>query len=375
MTDSRPSLPVHLYERHVGVLGTDAGRRATYDWDLDLVTGDVTDRVLRPDLVSASLTPPLVLGDNVIATAPSDAADNFFGGLLPEGIWLQNLANDVGGSATDVHGLLAHVGADLAGALVIGEPAQAQDPIRVDDEQIAELLRTRSSYWVAGGGSALTGFQRKIALTRRGDEWWLGNGTWPTTHILKPVTPERRTAALSEDYALRLARHIGISDFTTEVVDIGSIPTLVVERYDRNVLADGSIGRIHQEDFAQALDIDWRPGANAKFEQNNPDSNLRRIAALADSWRILGAGGGVERPAVTLLRYTIFNVAIGNTDAHMKNHSILRPRLGRPRLAPLYDAAPIALDYEGRKRMALRIGGEDFQPDLTRRHLVDEARS
>lgn len=373
MSASRPPLPVRLYDRPVGELGTEGGRRATYDWNLELVTGDITNRLVRPDFIGASLTPPFVLGVAVVKTAAADAADNFFGGLLPEGIWLQRLANDVGESTDDVHGLLGHVGADLAGALAVGEPARAEEPVRVGDAEIAQLLATRSSYWVTGGGSSLPGYQRKIALTRHEGAWWLGHGTWPSTHILKPVDPDRRTAALCEDYTLRLARRIGISDFESDVIDIAGTPTLVVERYDRYEGDDGSIGRIHQEDFAQALDIDWRPGPNAKFEQNNPDSNLRRIAALADSWRSLGRGG--ERPAVTLLRYTTFNLAVGNTDAHLKNHAILRPRSEPPRLAPLYDAAPIALDYEGRKSMALSIGGEMFQPDLTRRHLVDEARS
>ena len=373
MTDTPAPLPVRLYDRLVGELGTEGGSRATYHWDLDLVNGEITNRTARPDLVSAALSPPFVLGDAVVQTASANAADNFFGGLLPEGIWLQRLANETGRSTDDVHGLLSNVGADLAGALSVGDALRAEEPIRLGDDELARLLATRSSYWVAGGGSSLTGFQRKLALTRRDDAWWLGRGTWPTTHILKPVEPDHRTAALSEDYTLRLARRIGISSFDSSVVDIAGTPTLVVERYDREIRQDGSIGRIHQEDFAQALDIDWHPGANAKFQQNNPDANLRRIAALADSWRTLGVAG--ERPAVTLLRYTTFNLAVGNTDAHMKNHAILRPQIGPPRMAPLYDAGPIALDYEGRKSMALWIGGASYQPDLTRQHLIEEARS
>jgi serine/threonine-protein kinase HipA len=373
VSDARSPLPVRLYGRAVGALGTEGGRRATFTWDRDLVAGDITSRGARPDLIGAALSPPLVVGDAVVETAAADAADNFFGGLLPEGIWLQRLANEVGESADDVHGLLSHVGADLAGALEIGRAAPAEEPVRLDDAEIARLLATRSSYWVTGGGSSLTGFQRKIALTRRGDAWWLGKGTWPSTHILKPVDPDRRTAALCEDYTLRLARAIGISDFDTGVADFDGTPTLVVERYDRELGENGSIRRVHQEDFAQALDIDWRPGSNAKFEQYNAGSTLRRIAGLADSWRTLGSGR--ERPAVTLLRYTTFNLAVGNTDAHMKNHAIVRPESGPPRLAPLYDAAPIALDYDGRKSMALSIAGQTFQPDITRQHLVDEARS
>lgn len=105
----------------------------------------MSNRVVRPDLIGASLTPPLLLGSTVIQTAAADAADNFFGGLLPEGIWLQRLANDVGESSDNVHGLLSHVGADLTGALTVGQATAAEDPVRVDDVEVAKLLATRSS--------------------------------------------------------------------------------------------------------------------------------------------------------------------------------------------------------------------------------------
>ena len=52
------------------------------------------------------------------------------------------------------------------------------------------------------------------------------------------------------------------------------------------------------------------------------------------------------------LRYMTFNVAIGNTDAHAKNFSLLHSALSKTTLAPLYDIAPQALGYDSQQALA-----------------------
>ena len=61
---------------------------------------------------------------------------------------------------------------------------------------------------------------------------------------------------------------------------IGGRTLLVVERYDRIVHADGTVERIHQEDFCQATGT----GPDNKYEENSGPS-LRRIAGLLASRR------------------------------------------------------------------------------------------
>lgn len=74
-----------------------------------------------------------------------------------------------------------------------------------------------------------------------------------------------------------------------------------------------------------------------------------------------------------LLRFLdalLFNVLIGNADAHSKNYSLLLEGPGAPRLAPLYDL--ISTRAYGRRfgrKMGMKYGGE-YRPDRIRgRHL------
>jgi serine/threonine-protein kinase HipA len=352
MTDL-DELPVRLYETHIGELVRSGGRallrwsdEAEERWGLN---SSVLSRGLRVGLTS------------------SDATESFFGALLPEGNHLETLAAEVKTVSNDLVGILGAVGADLAGALIVGSPSAARDPEKLTSEQIGELLRRASGFLVGGGGSALPGFQRKLTLSRIGGEWFRGNGSAPSTHILKPVDPDHRSAADAEMYTLHLAGALGLAPFESWVEIIADRPTLVIERYDREVV-QGRLERIHQEDAGQALGLPW--GGNHKFEQHNEGTTLRAISTILDT-RGAALRGTPDR--LKLLKYTAFNVAVGNTDAHAKNFSLLHSVDGGTKLAPLYDAAPLALDYANGSGMAMRINGKFQVPDITSVDLIEEA--
>ena len=215
------------------------------------------------------------------------------------------------------------------------------------------------------GGVRTPGFS---ALTRRDGSWWRGNGVIPSTHILKPVAAEYAASVESENYALQVARHAGLLAFETWTETVAGRPVLVVERYDR--VDDGdTVRRIHQEDAAQALRLPW--GGNDKFEQNNPSATLRGIAGLLDTGRTVFETPYADR--LRLARYAAFTIAVGNTDAHAKNFSLLHDDRGRITLAPIYDAASLALAYDATDALALRINGVTRLPDVTADDLVAEA--
>ena len=62
-----------------------------------------------------------------------------------------------------------------------------------------------------------------------------------------------------------------------------------------------------------------------------------------------------------LLNWVIFNVLIGNADAHGKNISLMLTSAG-PLLAPFYDLMSTAIYPNLAQKMAMKIGGED-RPD------------
>lgn len=350
------ALPVSLYGEHIG--------------ELDDVEGEGRRRpIMRwaPSgpwrLNSAVLSRHLRVG-----VESPEATESFFGNLLPEGVHLDQLATATQTSTTDLVGMFSVVGADLAGALRIGERGRAADPQQLSTTEVREMLRRAPGFLVGGGGSALPGFQRKLTLSRVDGGWVRGNGTIASTHILKPVSAELRSAAESEAYALAVARQLGLVTFDSWVEQLDDLTVLVIERYDRRRTASGEIERLHQEDLAQALGL---PAfGNHKFQRAEPRASLAAVAAELD------ADATVFRPGTDrerLLRSVTLNVAIGNTDAHAKNFSLLHDRTGSTRLAPLYDIAPLALAFDATTANAMTINGVWDLPSTTTDDLVAEA--
>ena len=349
-TDRPVELPVSLYGTHVGELVSLGRSRSILRWSDG--AGE------RWGLNSATLSMNLRVG-----SVNEEQTDSFFGALLPEGAHLDRLAVEAKVASNDVVGLLGHVGADLAGALRVGDERIARDPAVLTAEEVEQLLVRASGFLVGGGGSALPGLQRKLTLSRIDGRWTRGNGTLASTHILKPVAEQDRASVESENYTLAIARRLGLLTFESWVERIGSHMVLVIERYDR-VRRGDTVTRLHQEDAAQALGLPWN--GNAKFESVDARASLASVAGLLDRGRTVFSPGLPD--AVKLL-----NVAVGNTDAHAKNFSFLHEEDGRTRLAPYYDASPLALAYGGTQALALRINGRTQQPDVTRSDLVQEA--
>ena len=355
MTDDR-DLSVTLFGTHVG--------------DLAPIDGKVFLRWSDDAEERWGLNSPVLSRNLRVSYSNVEQTESFFGALLPEGTHIERLAKSAKTVSSDLLGLLRHVGADLAGALSVGDPRSPTEPETLTSEEVAALLGSASGFLVGGGGSALPGFQRKLTLTRDGGAWVRGNGTLPSTHILKPVDAQYRSSVESEHYVLAIAQTLGLASFETWVETIGAHDVLVIERYDRRRSTSGTLERLHQEDAGQALGLPW--GGNDKFERSNPASNLRAIADLLDTNRSV-TNRGLFNDRLRLLRYTVLNVAAGNTDAHAKNFSLLHDDTGRTRLAPFYDAAPLALDPLLGTALAMTINGVSQLPDITVDDLIAEA--
>lgn len=305
-----------------------------------------------------------------------EAAANFFGGLLPEGTGLSNLARQANCKVSDVFALVEFVGRDLAGAVSVGT-AERQEPDgyrQLTDAEIEQRLNLINDYALGsvGGGGSLAGYQPKTTLAKVNGTWHEALGGAASTHILKPATLESADslyALNAEAYCLRLGRHVGLSTFGSEVLTFGARTVLAIERYDRRTV-DGRIERIHQEDSAQALGLPWN--TDSKFEGSDPRANFENVAAMTRRRRTF-RGGTDDREA--LLAYAAFNVAIGNTDAHAKNFSFLRFADGTVELAPLYDISATAFLPNGNQNMAMSINSIKYQPDISRADLVAEAAS
>lgn len=355
-------LEVHLYGTQIGRLTNRALGRV----DFTASEAGIDRFGLNSRVLSVGL--PL--------TTIAQDATAFVGGLLPEGLALANLRRQVGPSRQDVFGLIGHVGRDVAGAVTFGapEPPADDEHTQLTDADVAARLDAATT-WPLGrmtGGTSLTGYQRKITLAWHNGHWCDHEGGTVSTHILKPVESGREKAVQSEGYALALGRHMGLLSNDSYVRHFDGRPTLVIERYDRVLIPDGRAQRVHQEDAAQALGLAWDSEV-LKFEHPGGVVSHRAIATLLPKKRSIFDDATPARDQ--LLRYMTFNVAIGNTDAHAKNFSLLHSALSRTTLAPLYDIAPHALGYDSQQALALWVNDVHMYAEVTADDLVAEAAS
>jgi len=301
---------------------------------------------------------------------PQGVVRAFLDGLLPEGAARRTVARDFGVRENDTFGLIQALGRDSAGALVIqpvDDRAPAQPTTRtaeaLSDEDIADLVANLRSAPLGAGGRvriSLAGVQEKLLLTRMPDgAWGRPVDNTPSTHILKPEIAAFPNAVENEAFCMRVAQHLGLDVAPVETTDVLRRKLIVIERYDRVVHEDGSVERLHQEDFCQAAGMP----PDRKYEEEGGPS-LRRIAGIVQA---VASRESVE----TLLRAVTLNVLIGNGDAHAKNFSLLHEGSGRLRLAPLYDL--MSTLWYGDDRLAMYIDDVRRTDRVTGARLINEA--
>lgn len=248
--------------------------------------------------------------------------------------------------------LLGRMGEDVAGALVLvpegsdpaNEPCEAS-PASDDEiaERVASIIRNPSSWLsveqLGRARMSLAGAQGKFTLARARGRWFWSDAATPSTHILKPAIHRLPQVPELEAAALALARRAGIPAPHAEATEFYGQRTYMVERFDRDERL-GRTRRIHTEDFAQA---------KGRAPEQKYGSTAKQLLA------ILGEHAG-EEDQYAFVRMFAYNTAIGNTDAHAKNYSVLLE--DGVHLAPLYDSIPTRIWPEFTEdRQAMKIAG------------------
>lgn len=351
-------LRVELYGRLVGHLVGTSSR--TFDFR--------TDRSVlehwAPGSTVLSESVPLSLVEN---RARAARRRNYFAELLPEGRVLSDLAARARLRETDVVGLLARYGRDVAGAVELYDPDAPGEPrtpraTPLTDEQVGALLRDTRGMPLGNspysGKSSLAGVQDKIVLALVDDVWHQVHDGYPSTHILKPHSTANPTIIYDEEYATRIAARLGLTHGTPRLHEFDGRTALVIERFDRS--PDAPRGRLHQEDMNQALGA----RGDEKYQEIGGKVSLVRIAQVL---RRAAGPTAVDQ----LLRYVTLTVAVGNLDMHAKNVSMLHLPDGPARVAPMYDVVPLRHQpTDG--RLALAVNGVYVHSAVTARDLMSE---
>ena len=312
----------------------------------------------------------LPLGETPFGDAITRA---FFDNVLPENDQMQRVLDREGLDRADIVDILAHIGADCPGAIscvpagsgpikVPGELAGDYRPL--DPRELAIVVQRLADRQPLPGDivdpSPVAGVQRKLAVTKLPDGQLAlpaEGRKVPTTHILKVPRRAEAAEAIQEAAACSLARACGFEVSGTEHFVYDGVDAVLIERFDR-VIIDDVVYRLHQEDFAQALGLP----ARLKYQRNGVVGrrfDTQAVRALLD--RLSAPAQARE----TFVLATLFNLAIGNTDNHAKNHGILYLPDGRVQLTPLYDLLPIRLHRRYTHELAYHLGEAAHLDDMT----------
>lgn len=272
----------------------------------------------------------------------------WFENLLPEaGTPLRTRICDQSGiRAGDGAKLLRLLGDDLPGAArVVGHA----DDVELVNGGPAKTPRLRFS---------LAGVQLKFSVVGRDDRYCLPVANDDGRFILKVGGEPHPELAEVEAATMTWARRAGFNVPEFEVLPPGAtldIPVpqgsgnlFLIRRFDR---LDGGL-RVHQEDFAQALEVPPEAKYGDHHEHRFSYDTLGRFVR-----DVAGDKEGQE-----FVRRVAFAIASGNTDAHMKNWSFWWPDKAarRPQLAPNYDLVSTiawpAYGWESARAPSLALG-------------------
>ena len=301
----------------------------------------------------------------------NDSVKRFLSNLLPEGRWLDELSVSSQISKSNTFGLIAAIGSETTGALTFridgaGGEATATSFRPIALRELEDRIRERNnrpiSLWDGKQRLSTAGVQDKLPVLIMPDgTLGFGEGDLASNHILKFDTKHNINLVLNEFICMTLARLAGLSVADVKFERIGE-PVLVVKRFDREWIGERQIQRLHIIDGCQMLDLMPTYKYERAFGKTGNAAGLRTGASLK---MLFNAAKSCIVPAMAIrdmLKWTLFQLLIGNSDAHAKNISFFVGPEG-VELAPAYDL--VCLDACGDKYdrdIAMAIG-DTFDPD------------
>lgn len=287
---------------------------------------------------------------------------SFFSNLLPEGHLREYLAQRGGIKPEREFHLLHLLGQDLPGALTV-QPSDSPSMNTTTRKESENPEDDEPPYRFSLAGvqlkfSAIESNQKGGGLTipasGKGGQW-----------IVKLPSTRWEGVPENEFSMMSLAREIGLPVSEIQLIDtkdIEGLPkdltnqksflkqkSLAVKRFDR--LDDGT--PVHMEDMAQVFGL----YPHEKYQKLSNDV----IAKLL--WQQAG-----EASTVQFIQQMVFNILIGNDDAHSKNWSLLYPDRMKPVLSPAYDLVS-TIAYLSDSSMALSLSGTKSMEGISMNHF------
>lgn len=312
-------------------------------------------------------------GEPQIDSSTYRPIQHFFDNLLPEEGARKLLAKDLKvRDESDTFLLLAKSGKESAGALTLIEDGAVIPERTVDElakDGLSERIKNLPTVPLNNKKSkrmSLAGAQHKMLVVYQDGKFFEPNLSMPSTHILKPDHSEPKDfwhTTMNEWFVMKLARRMGLD---VPEVYIGYVPepVYVIERFDRQ-------GKYPDHERLHIIDACQLKGLPRTSKYTSSQSHVYRDLIVA-----------VRRKAETitkLFNWVVFNLLIGNGDAHLKNISFFQDIDG-VRLSPFYDLLSTVIyeDAQGDvlgSELSIPIGGKEVFADVRYDDLMQFAKS
>ncbi len=332
-------LEILLHNVRVGYLSHYQDGKNAFVFDQDYIDMGTARPVLSLSFLERDLSNPQV---SMMRLPP------FFSNLLPEGALRELICEQLKVYVDDEFSLLSALGEDLPGAVIANSMEETPHQVLASAKGSAAIEMIDFDENILR--FSLAGIQMKFSmqsqngyftLPKKGD---LGHYIVKTPSNLYAYVPENEYSMLA------LAKNMDINVPGAQLVslkDIHGLPNIdlpnealnafVVRRFDRG----RSDERIHIEDFGQVFSV----RSDRKYSATNYESMARLIYNLFPN--------GLSQ-LKEFIKRLIFNILIGNTDAHLQNWSVIYSDKYHPQLAPAYDLVS-TLSYIDNRELALNL--------------------
>lgn len=294
----------------------------------------------------------------------SESVKRFLANLLPEGRWLEELSIDCRISKNNIFGLIAAIGTETTGALTFHHDGEKGEQLetsfrQVSEEELRDRLARREDLSIANWDGkprlSVAGVQDKLPiLIKPTGEMGFGERDLASTHIFKFGTRPEMHLVVNEFICMELARLVKLPVAKVSLARYGE-PVLIVERFDRKWTGD-RVERLHLIDGCQMLDLPPTYKYERPFGKTGEGAKIRTGASLPALFKACRLCRVPALAMRELLNWVLFQLLIGNSDAHGKNISFFAGRTGID-VAPSYDLINVEI-YGGQydRDLAMAIG-------------------
>ncbi len=307
--------------------------------------------------------------------AKSGIIRRFLDNLIPEGKGLEDITQFAHISKNNTFAIIKAIGYDTSGALMFGEEDDKDialfRPISDDEiaQRISQIEDKSIAIWDDKERLSLAGVQEKLPVIIKDGEIGLGDGTLSSTHIMKFQTKKHANIVINELFCMKLAEEINLNVAQVKLYRFNEYPVLMVKRFDR-VFKEDRVERLHVIDGCQMLDLSSTHKYERNFGSGRDVQNIREGASFSKLFKSTDICEVPAKAKLEMLSWSIYNLIIGNADAHGKNFSFYVQSRGiRP--TPFYDMLCIIAHKNVEHDLAMAYGNE-FNPNEVKAYQMRE---